>query len=188
MNKKEILQNAIIFPAIVGAVLAVALCIYLNANIERMLPVPQNTAFAYHDSAIIDASAKDDEDNLMKNASIGEVELGQTKLALCYEADYSNLVGAVSVKKESTSFDKVGCAYLKTTMANAKLFEDAKNIGIDSEFGSFKYQLIDKLEFDSEYQATVYAPSVAKSVVVYYEASDGAGLTSKYNALVFKEV
>lgn len=188
MDKKEILRNATVIPIIFGIILAIALCFYLNANIEGVLPVPRNTTFAYHDSAIVDASAKVDWENLKSNDSIGELEIGETKLALCYEADYSNLIGSVSVAKESAALNNIGCAYLKTTMANAKLFENAKKISIDSEYGSFKYELIDKLEFKNEYQAKIYAPSAPKSLVVYYQASNGVGLTSKYNALVFKEV
>lgn len=180
------MRNAILLPLIAGIVLAVVLCIFFNSNVERVLPVPEGTAFAFHDTLSNENNV--DLNNLKNNDSIGYLELDETKLGIRYEADYSSLVGSVSLKKESTALDEIGCAYLKTTKENAKLIEKSKSISVDTAYGSFKYELVNELEFDNEYQATIYAPSIAKSLVVYYQNSNGAGLTSKYNALVFKEV
>lgn len=186
MDKKEIWQNLIILPAILGVILSVFLCVYLNANVQRVLPVPKDTAFAYHDSSIIDEG--ENAEGLKPNTSIGSIEFDGTKLNLCYEADYSNLVGAVSFDEESTDFSKIGAAYLKTTSANASLIKKANMLNINSIYGSFKYQLLDELEFENEYQATIYAPKASKSLVIYYQNSNGTGLATTYKALVYKEV
>lgn len=188
MKKKEALQNAIILPIATGLILAIFLCVYFNSNFQHIIPVPQNTVLAYHDSMIIDSSAKAEWDELTPNASIGDIELGNTTLALCYEADYFNLVGSVSVLKESTAFNEIGSAYLKTTTENAKLFQTSKDISVNSEYGSHKYKLADELEFNNEFEVKSYAPSLPKSLVVYYQGSNGAGLSSTYNAMIFEEV
>lgn len=186
MDKKDILQNAIIIPAVVGVVLAVCLCFYLNSNIQNVLPVPQDTAFAYHDSNA--DSSEVDTNNLNSNDLIGHIEFGKSRLEIRYDADYSKYVGSVSMQDGSTDFSKIGSAYLKTTTANAEIIKSENKIIIDSVYGKFEYEKIDELEFENEYQATVYAPKAPKSLVLYYQKSSGAGLTSNYKALIYKEV
>lgn len=151
------------------------------------IPVPQGTALAYHD--IVDANDTEVDANcLVKNDSIGELSAGKVKLGVRYDADYSSLLGAVSFQPCSTALDRVGSAYLKTTKENAKLIEGENKIKIESIYGSYSYELADEIEFENEFQATSYAPKLPKSLVIYYQGSNGVGLTSSYKAMIFKEV
>lgn len=175
MNKKEILHNALILPLTFGIVFAIAFCVFMKFNIAGLLPVPNDTAFAYHDSI--------DEDN-----KIGSASFGSTTLEVRENASYSSLAGALSVTEGSKSFGEIGCVYLKTTAMNAKDIKSAGKMEISLNSDSFSYKLIERKSFDNELEAISYAPEVSRSVVVYYQASSGVGLASEYNALVLEEV
>ena len=55
-------------------------------------------------------------------------------------------------------------------------------------FGEKKYEFIGEHSFGSEYNVLNYAPRCESAIVFYYRESSGAGFTSKYKALVYKEV
>lgn len=187
MKKKEILQNALILPLVFGIVVAIIFCIFMNFRIDRLLPVPNDTVFAYHDS-VEENAEKPNIDALTVNDNIGSITFGKTSLAIRYQADYSNLVGSISMLENSKALNETGFAYFKATSSNAREIKKAEAININSIYGEFNYSLVDEKSFDNEYQATIYAPKMKKGLVIIYQASDGYGLTSKYNALIFEEV
>lgn len=187
MNNKDFLHKAIILPAVTGIVFAVLLFSYINANMASLLPVAQNTVLAYHDSIGGD-NGEVDADNLKQNDIIGTASFGTQKLNIRYEADYSNLMGSLSLTENSTTFEKIGCAYLKTTASSAKLIAEEGRIQVESIYGSYEYMLSDEMHADNEYQIVTHSPKAPRSLVIYCRYSNGAGFTSGYKMLIFKEV
>lgn len=187
MNKKEILQNALILPLVFGVAFAIAFCVFMGFNIDGLLPVPNDTVFAYHD-VIEENDEKPKLDNLTKNDNIGAISFGNTGLTLRYEANYSSLVGSVSMVDGSKPLDEIGATYLEATSGNAKEIEKAGRMKINSLYGDFEYRLADKKSFNNRLDVIGYSPRMSKCVIVFYQNSNGNGLTSEYNALVFEEV
>lgn len=188
MKKKDILQNAIVLPIIIGVVLSILLFFYLNSNIDAFLPLPKDTAFAYHNDLSNNNEVKEDVDSLLPNDCIGEISLSNIQLKLYYCADYAKLVSGLSMQEDSTPLNEIGCAYLKSTnrVANELALNDT--IKISSIYGDFEYSLVEEVTVANEYKALAIAPDEPRSLVVYYQASNGNGLSSEYKALVYKEV
>lgn len=187
MNKKDILQNAVIIPIAAGLVLAVAFFLYLNANSSHMLLLPKDTILAYHDS-IGNEGINDDAEKLEINDAFGEVLIGKQSLTLRYNADYSNLAGSLSMVEGSDLLDSVGCTYFEATNANLSRIKDNGSLEIKGDLGNYRFRIIDEVIADSEYEVLAISPDMPKSIVVFCQQSNGVGLTSKYKALVLEEV
>lgn len=187
MNKKDILQNAVIIPIVAGLVLAIAFFIYLNANSGKMLLLPSDTVLAYHDRLGNDR-INDDAEKLEANDAIGEALIGNQRINLRYNADYSNLAGSLSMVDGGDSLNNVGCTYFEATNANLSRIKENGSLEIKSDLGDYRFRIIDEVIADSEYEVLEIAPDMPKSIVVYCQQSNGVGLTSKYRALVLEEV
>lgn len=187
MKKKEFIQNGIILPIVSGLLLFIAFFFLFRAEIHKIIPIPQGTQLAYYDT-VNDDTAQVDLKNPKKNDCLGTVSFGQSSLKLRYDADYSSLSDSASVMPQSAQFGDTGCIYLKTVYANAINFKQASVISVSTNEGEHYYSLVEKQSSKNEYDVLKSAPNADRSLVLYYQDSDGAGLTSKYQILIFKEV
>jgi hypothetical protein len=186
--KKEILYKGIVIPLIIGIILGVAFFFVLRTT-DVFKPVSSGTQIAYHDSILdsADVVLANSVDELEPNDAIGTISFGDSSLNLRYCCDYSNMISCYSLEKGSATFGEAGVAYLKAYAGNVENL-GKKNITINSIFGTYKYKYVDSFEFKNEYEITSYMPNLGKSLVVYYQKSDGNGISSSYEAIVYEEV
>lgn len=180
----RLMQKMVIIPVTIGIVLCIV-SFFAIKNTDAYLPFQQGTVFAYHNSQ---PQKAEEAKAVGENTLIGTVEFSDKQLELVYENDYSNMKNAVSMLKNGSTPDEYGCVYLKTISSNAKLLSDSKAIQLKTVYGDFKYKFAEKFVADSEYKVLSYLPRAKKSVVVFYQKSNGIGLSSDYEALVFEEV
>ena len=67
-------------------------------------------------------------------------------------------------------------------------FENEDSFKISTNDKEYEYKLVDTTSADSEYEMLLKAPNYNDSVIIYYQFSNGAGLSSYYKAYVFKGV
>lgn len=187
MKKKEFIQNGIILPIVLGLLLFIAFFFLFRAEFNKIIPISQGTQLVYYDTVNND-TAQVDLNNPKKNDCLGTVSFGKTSLELRYDADYSSLSDSASVMPQSAQFGDTGCIYLKMVYANAINFKQASVISVSTNEGEYYYSLVEKQSLKNEYDVLKSAPDADKSLVIYYQDSDGVGLTSNYQALIFKEV
>jgi hypothetical protein len=73
-------------------------------------------------------------------------------------------------------------------MSNIQDIDFDDTLTVQTVFGDYKYQFVEKQIADSEYEILTNNPDVKSGLVIYYQNSDGLGLSSKYSVLVFEEV
>jgi hypothetical protein len=190
MKKNDVITNVIIIPLVLGLVFGIAFFLFFKANTDIVLPVNDGTVFAYHDqrSSSSDVVDKSSLDELVSNDNIGTLTTGKTTLNVKYDADYSNTVGSVSLNDNGCRFGDVGYTYLYAYSGDIKAIDTDDVLSVDSIFGKYKYEYVEQYTANSEYELLSDSPKVKKGLVIYYCESDGAGLSSKYKALVFEEV
>ena len=197
MNR-DFFKKALTLPTALAIILTVILFIYLKVNIDNFIPLYNHTQYAYHDE-IAGAKSNDDgqytfeEDkdadpaSFEKNQCIGVVRAGEG-YPILYDMDYSKIQSAVSYKPESVPFGQTGFAYINVSNVAAKGIKKSTILPVGSVFGEMKYEFIGEYSFESEYNVLNYAPKCESAIVFYYRESSGAGFTSEYKALVYKEV
>lgn len=189
MRKNDIIAGIIIIPIVLGIVFGIAFFLFFRGNADVLLPIHEGTVFAYHDEQsssndIVDKSAMQE---LKSNDNIGTMMSGDISLIIKYDSDYSNLLNSVSLEKGSNAFGDTGCAYLNVYAANIDDIDKNETLSVESIFGNYKYRYVRELTADSEYGILTYSPNMSKGLIIYYQLSDGAGLSSEYKALVFEE-
>lgn len=177
------MQKMVIIPVITGILLCVV-SFFAVKSTDTYLPIKQGTVFAYHNEQPEKAS---DVKSVKANSLIGTVAFSNKKFDLVYENDYSNMKNALSMTEQSSTPDEYGCVYLKMISSNAKAVQNTKKMQLSTVYGDFKYNFTEKLTVDSEYKALSYLPRASKSVVVFYQISNGVGLSSEYELFVFEE-
>lgn len=189
MKKKDIVISAVIIPVVLGIALGIAFFSYFRVNADMLLPAAGGTVFAYHDASGSDTGIVDKSDmqELSSNDNIGTLRSGNVSLIIKYDADYSNLAAGASLKSSSLPFGEIGCAYLETYAANVRDIDAQDTLSVESIFGSYEYRFVEEYTADSEYKILTDSPDISRGLVIYYQDSDGAGLTSEYKALVFEE-
>jgi hypothetical protein len=190
MKRNEIITNVIIIPLVLGVVFSIAFFLFFNANSDIVLPVSQGTSFAYHDehsngSDVVDKSSVDE---FSSNDNIGSLTIGDVSLTVKYNADYSNNLGCVSLEDNGSALGEIGCSYLSAYAGDIKGIDTDKTLNINSVLGDYQYKYVDEYSADNEYELLSNSPKIEKGLVIYYQQSNGAGLSSKYKALVFEEV
>jgi hypothetical protein len=190
MKKIDVIVNAIIIPLVLGIIFGVAFLFYFKGNAQDLLPVSAGTELAYHDEYSSDNTLTDktDFDSLVSNDNVGTLTSGSVSLSIKYDADYSNMLNSVSIKEGSDSFGEIGCTYLNVYMSNIQDIDFDDTLTVQTVFGDYKYQFVEKQIADSEYEILTNNPDVKSGLVIYYQNSDGLGLSSKYSVLVFEEV
>ena len=211
MNK-EFLKSAIMMPLCVAFVLAVILSIYFKLNIDKFIPMDNNTQYAYHDlkdedvDELFSGSKNDDKkentlvDNInykedknadpasfKKNQCIGVIRVGKG-YGIRYDMDYSRIQVSVSYLPNSVPFGETGFTYIFCGNTVGKEIKKNNNLSIGSVFGDKNYVFKSEESFNSEYEAQTFAPICESAVIIYYRESENAGFTSKYIAMVYEEV
>ena len=181
----------LLFPAIIGVVLALVLFLTVNANADALLPISGDVLLAYHDTSAQEQYQPRSEtvqstETLSANEAIGVLRAAKD-IPLRFNADYANMADCASYMPQSAALGQ-GCAYIKLTGEAAEKLGIGDSVEINSVFGSFSYTLVDRFEAKSEYAVLAKAPAVPRAVVVYYRTADAVGLTNRYQALVFEEV
>ena len=187
---------------ILAAVITAILFICLKMNLDEFLPLYNNTQYAFHDEIDKSKNSKDSQNSeqytykedknadpalFTKNQCIGIIRAGGGYPVL-YDMDYSKIQSAASYNPKSVAFGQTGFAYIKVSNAVAKEIKKSSILPVGTVFGEKKYEFIGEYSFDSEYNVLNYAPRCEKAIVIYYHESDGVGFTSKYKAIVYKEV
>lgn len=185
MKRRELIQNGIILPIVATLILFVVFFLLFKGNVARLVPVSPGTEIAYHDSL---SEPADNSAEIVKNQSLGTVTWDDVSLNLYYDADYSYLKKGMAVMPSGSNLKNSGCAYLKTTYTNAAELEKGSVVCVTVDGDKRFYNCYDDKSFNSEYELLRFSPKGEKTLVVYCQDSDGAGLKSGYNALIFKEV
>lgn len=194
MEKKEFLRVAIILPICLGLILSIVFFAFFKINSDLLKPVSDGTVFSYHNEQV---QAKDEVvkpkndfelSDFNKNDNLGTITFGTSAVTIRYDADYSNLVSSVSLMPQSNKPGDVGCAYIYAFENNITSSYNKEAVIIDGVFGSHMFKVIDEFDAKSEDDVLKYAPDESRALVVYYQATGGSGLTSKYKAIVYGEV
>lgn len=185
MEKNELIKKSIIISGVIGIVLAIIILTVTSAKASLLIPIPDGTVLAYHDEL---SNAVKSASNLQDNQEIGVLSTEKSKLNIKYNAGYSSLSDSIIMTEGSNALGEIGCAYLKTTAQNGSEIEKSDSISIEGVFGAHKYIISDAFNADNEYQVLSYASGLSSSVAIYYQKSDGAGLSEKYRVLIFEEV
>lgn len=178
MKKSEILQKAVIIPLVAGIIIAILFFCYFKSNVEKIISVPQGMEISYFDTT--EYSDSDD--------FVGTLEVGGKLMPVAKNADYSFIGDGAILVEGSTSFGETGCSYIKLASQNAAMFENEDSFKISTNDKEYEYKLVDTTSADSEYEMLLKAPNYNDSVIIYYQFSNGAGLSSYYKAYVFKGV
>lgn len=190
MNK-EFFNKALLRPICIAAALSVILCVFFKLNIDKFIPLYDNTVYAYHDVVAEGDSFKEDKNadpsSFEKNQCIGVIRAGEG-YPIRYDMDYSNIKTSVSYLPRSVPFGKTGFTYIYSSNVNAKLIGKEKSFVIGSVFGEKEYKFKNEKSFNSEFRVLNYAPDCESAVIIYYRDSAQAGFTSNYIALVYEEV
>lgn len=185
MKRRELIQNGIVLPIVAALILLVVFFLFFKGNVARFVPVSPGTEIAYHDSLT------EPDGNLaepVKNQNLGTLTWNDVSLNLYYDADYSYLKKGMAVMPSGSNLKNAGCTYLKTACANAAGLEKGSVVCVTVDGEERFYGCYDTKNFNSEYELLQLSPKGERSLVIYCQASDGAGLKSGYNALIFKEV
>lgn len=177
------IQKMVIIPALTGVFLCVV-SFFAVKSTDSFLPIKQGTVFAYHH---IQPEKADDVKNVGENSVVGSISFASKQFDLVFENEYANMENAVSMLKTGSTPDAYGCVYLKTVCSNAKAVEGAKTLRLNTVYGDFEYKFKEKMTADSEYKALSYVPRAKKSAVLFYQKSNGIGLSGEYEVFVFEE-
>lgn len=191
MKTNNLIVSIIILPILFGIAFGTVFTVTAKQNVSRIVPFIEGTQFAFHDKLkSSDNMVEFDGDlsTLKSNDYIGTIKILGNNLNIKYDCDYSNMISSLSMNKQNSHFGDVGCVYLRAFSDSAKVLEGETEIDIESVFGTYKYKLIGQHKSDNEFKILSTAPPVSKALVIYYQISDGAGLSSKYNVLVYEEV
>ena len=200
---KEFLKKAVIPPLAVAFVFAIILCVYFKVNVDKFIPLYNNTQYAYHDdlakdenknnkNASVDkAEYKEDENAdfsaFEKNECIGVIRVGKG-YPIRYDMDYSRIQKAVSFVPQSVPFGEVGFTYIYSGNNVGKDIAAQKNLSVGTVLGDKQYSFKEQKSFKSEYDVLNFAPVCKSALIIYYRDSVSAGFTSEYIALVYEEV
>lgn len=190
MKNKDFVQTTVILPIVSALILSIAFFVFFKCNSDIILPFPQNAVIANHDHLVSDNKRVSDKktfDEIKSNDNIGTVSAGDTDYIIRFEADYSNMISSLSLQSESVQFGEIGTVYLSSFYKNGQAFEDADRITIDSIFGNYEYKKADSFTADNEYKI-LSSSFKGKTIVIYYQKTDGVGLSSDYQAIVYEEV
>lgn len=191
MKKNDFRLNAVILPLVLGIIFGVVFFAAAKPNISRIIPISEGTELAYFDEISENRNMADfdgDLSALKSNDLIGTVKILGNDINVKYDCDYSNMPGSLSMSKKGTYFGEVGCVYLSTFSDSGKILKGETEIDIESVFGTYKYKLMGTHKSDNEFKILSTAPDISHALVIYYQESDGAGLSPKYNVLVYEEV
>lgn len=191
MKKRELITKAVVIPITFGIVLFVVFILAVKPNISAVLPVKEGTAFAFFDSKPGNDKMTELDDNRTEpnvNDTIGYVKLIGETIRIKYNCDYSNMIGSLSMQEDSAHFGETGCVYLNALSNSGEIINGEKDIDIESIYGNYRYVLVDKYTADNEFKILNTSSSGGKSLVIYYQISDGKGLSSDYRVLVYEEV
>lgn len=189
--KKELITKAVVIPIAFGIVLFILFILAVKPNISAVFPVNEGTAFAFFDSKSENNKMTELDDNNTKpnvNDTIGYVKLIGKTIGIKYNCDYSNRIGSLSMQEGSVHFGETGCVYLNALSDSGEIINDEKDIDIESIYGNYRYILVDKYTVDNAFKVLNTSSNGGKSLVIYYQLSDGKGLSSDYRVLVYEEV
>lgn len=177
-------QKMVVIPVVMGVILCIVSFFALRST-DAYLPIGQGTVLAYHNSLPHKA---DDVKSIKENSIIGSIELSKKQFNLVFENDYSNMKDSFSMLKGSNSPNEYGCVYVKTISSNADAVSKSSKMSLKTLYGNFNYKLADSFTENSEYKIMSYSPRAKKSVIVFYQMSNGTGISSDYEVYVFEEV
>lgn len=189
--KKELITKAVVIPIAFGIILLVIFILAVKPNISSALPVNSGTEFAYFDSKPEKGKTAELSDSSAEpsaNDTIGSVNLIGETIGIKYNCDYSNMAGSLSVKEGSVHFGETGCVYLQALSDSGDIINSEKDIDVESIYGNYRYVLVDRYKADNEFKILNSSAGDGKSLVIYYQISDGKGLSSDYRVLVYEEV
>lgn len=191
MKRKELILTAVVMPLAIGLILSIVFVMIAKPSISKVLPIDEGTAFAYHDN--LDSNSETvsqdvDIADLKANDVIGTVKILGNDMNIKYNCDYSNTINSLSFNQQNCRFGDIGCVYLETNHNSAKIIEGESELDIESVFGTYKYQLVEQYKADNEFKILSSVPNYSKAMVIYYQNTNGAGLSSSYTALVYQEV
>lgn len=176
-------QKMVLIPVITGVILCIV-SFFVIKSTDAYLPIRQDTVLAYHNFL---PQKADDVNNIKENSIVGSIEFSSKQFDLVFENDYSNMKDSFSMITGSSNPSEYGCVYIKTISSNADAASKSSQMSLKTLYGDFNYKLVDKFTKNSEYKILSYSPRAKRSVVVYYQKSDGVGLSSDYEALVYEE-
>lgn len=182
MKRKDFLHTAIILPVILGLALCVAFSLFFYLRPQTILPFEQGKTFAYFDETEPSGAP------YKKNETVGKLEIGSSVFDLKYDADFSQLGTALSLKKESNLPGETGCLYAYALGNSLKTDAAADEIVLTTANGEQRFALDKTVTASSENEVLSLAPDCKNSLVVYYEKTASVGFSSKYTTLIYKGV
>lgn len=185
--KEKILKRGLILPAIIGIILAIAFFLFLHST-DMFDLVPAGSVIAYHDDLSTDSTMVEAEyvSDCKPNDNLGTLTYGDNSIMVRYCSDYSNLINCVSLQKGS-ELDMGGLSYVEATSALGTAIGDSYVLIYDGTFGRHKYTYYDTKEYSSEYAMMQDDIDTDNGLVVYYQESNGYGLSNTYKALIYEE-
>lgn len=182
MKRKDFLHTAIILPVILGLALCVAFSLFFYLRPQTILPFEQGKTFAYFDETEPSGAP------YKKNETVGKLEIGSSIFDLKYDADFSQLGTALSLKKESNLPGETGCLYAYALGNSLKTDAAADEIVLTTANGEQRFALDKTVTASSENEVLSLAPDCKNSLVVYYEKMASVGFSSKYTTHIYKGV
>ena len=182
MTRKDFLHTAIILPVILGLALCVAFSLFFYLRPQTILPFEQGKTFAYFDETEPSGAP------YKKNETVGKLEIGSSVFDLKYDADFSQLGTALSLKKESNLPGETGCLYAYALGNSLKTDAAADEIVLTTANGEQRFALDKTVTASSENEVLSLAPDCKNSLVVYYEKTASVGFSSKYTTHIYKGV
>ena len=166
--RKDILQKAILLPLITALVIGAVFFVVMKGSERKLVPFSDGSVIAYHSET--------------EEETAGEIN----GIPMRYDADYASLINMAGIHSGSASFDETGCVYLQILNTNADKLGDTVTVTLP-DGKSYRYTYAYELTAPDEQQALMTAPAAAKSLVVYFHPSEGVGLASQYQILVYEE-
>lgn len=183
---KEFIKRGVVLPLICAALVCAVSLMIFTKNSDSLSPFAKGGVISYYDDVqplneTVSLDGAESFDELESNSLIGTA--GDVELR--YDADYSALNNSASIACGSALPSQNGCMYIKTTYALSGSFY-VNSFTLQTSLGKTEYSFYDELTVSSEQEALSISPALKKSVVVYFQTSDGSGLSSDYSVYIFE--
>ncbi|MBQ9227236.1 MAG: hypothetical protein IJ168_00265 [Eubacterium sp.] len=181
----DFVKKVILLPVITGVLLsAVAVLCFSNA-VNSVMPFNRDAQLANHEAlALPQDSAADSIQNAADNEPIGATAEG---MLMVKNADYTLMTDCISVDPSSSEWTASGCRYLK--ILNSRAADFGTELTVTLSDGTQKYfRFTEEYDVDNETQALAVAPFDGSSVVIYYQNTEGVGLSDNYHLMIYGEV
>lgn len=190
--KKRYIKNAVVIPVAVAIVVSALFFVLIYTNSSDFPSVNERLVLASYDSADISEAAEIEVhnnsvsrskiDNLQSNMTFGNIRINQTDYPLIYDANEVNAVGKFNMDAGNTFIGDVGTAYVSCYKSDSKALKAVAigdEIEIETNYGSFVYEVIKTTSADKSTLSHI-GDGVGRALVLYTDASQGAGIGSAY--------